>query len=305
MGTSEFGIPTLRELLNLEDHQVVAIYTKEPAISGRGNKINISPIHEIANHHNLQVFTPRSLRDTANQKTFQELAPDVAIVVSYGLILPQEILNIPQYGCFNIHPSKLPLYRGSAPLQRSIMDGEKESAVCIIKMDNGIDSGDIVYSQEFTIEANDDYQSIAIKTAEIGAKLMIKTLKNIESLELAKQNHQLASYAKKIDKAECLIDWNQPAIKIFNHIRGLSGNLGAYFYYQGEKIKILQSTYSMSNQDLDIKNFPNGSVINDKFYIKCDDGIIIPKILQKQGKNPLKINEFLNGFKPQIGSICS
>ena len=130
MGTSDFGIPTLQKLLASNDHEILAVYTKEPSISGRGNKLQVSPIHDFASKNNLKIFTPKTLRDPLIQDDFTNLNPEIAIVISYGLILPKEILDIPKFGCFNVHPSKLPLYRGSAPLQRSIIDGEKESAVC-------------------------------------------------------------------------------------------------------------------------------------------------------------------------------
>lgn len=146
MGTSEFGLPTLMELVKNPNYNLLAIYTKEPSISGRGQKLNYSPIHQFANEKNLKIFTPKTLKTPETQEEFRSFNADLAVVVSYGLILPKAILNATKYGCFNIHPSKLPLYRGSAPLQRSIMNLENESAVCIIKMDEGIDSGDIVLS---------------------------------------------------------------------------------------------------------------------------------------------------------------
>ena len=157
MGTSEFAVPTLEKLLSLTNHEILAVYTKEPSVSGRGNKLQISPIHDFANKNNLKIFTPKTLREPLIQKEFHDLNPDIAIVISYGLILPAEILNIPKFGCFNVHPSKLPLYRGSAPLQRSIMNGEKESAVCVIKMDSGVDSGDVVNQEDFMIFDNENY----------------------------------------------------------------------------------------------------------------------------------------------------
>jgi folate-dependent phosphoribosylglycinamide formyltransferase PurN len=186
----------------------------------------------------LKIFTPKTLRETLIQKEFHDLNPDIAVVISYGLILPAEILNIPKFGCFNVHPSKLPLYRGSAPLQRSIMNGEKESAVCVIKMDLGVDSGDIVNQEDFMIFDNENYQDISKKTAKIGASLIIKTLNQIadKSIKFDKQNEKLATFAKKIEKNECLIDWNKSGEEIFNKIRGLNGNLFAHFNYNNEKM---------------------------------------------------------------------
>jgi len=303
MGTSNFAVPTLEKLLLFPNYQILAVYTKEPSISGRGNKLQISPIHDFANKNNLQVFTPKSLKDFSIQKSFSDLHPDVAIVISYGLILPQEILNTPKYGCFNVHPSKLPRYRGSAPLQRSIMNGEKESAVCIIKMDPGIDSGDVVNQEDFMISDNENYQDISQKTAKIGAHLIIKTLNQIEdnSINFVKQNDNLATFAKKIEKSESLIDWNNSCENIFNKIRALSGNLDAYFNFNNEKIKILDCNFSI-NKNIDKKLI--GTIFDKDFSIVCKDGLIKPLRLQKQGKNPLTIKEFLNGFKFEIGKFC-
>ena len=303
MGTSEFAVPTLEKLLSLRNHEILAVYTKEPSVSGRGNRLQISPIHDFANKNNLKIFTPKTLREPLIQKEFHDLNPDIAIVISYGLILPLEILNIPKFGCFNVHPSKLPLYRGSAPLQRSIMNGEKESAVCVIKMDAGVDSGNIVNQEDFMILDNENYQDISKKTAEIGASLITKTLNQIadKSIEFDKQNDKLTTFAKKIEKNECLIDWNKSCEEIFNKIRGLNGNLYAHFNYNNEKIKILECSF-VENKNID-KNLI-GTIFDKDLSIVCKDGLIKPLKLQKAGKNPLKIREFLNGFKVEIGKSC-
>ena len=304
MGTSEFAVPTLEKLLSLTNHEILAVYTKEPSVSGRGNKLQVSPIHHFANQNNLKIFTPKTLREPLIQKEFCDLNPDIAIVISYGLILPVEILNIPKFGCFNVHPSKLPLYRGSAPLQRSIMNGEKESAVCVIKMDSGVDSGDIVNREDFSIHDSENYPDISQKTAEIGASLIIKTLNQIadKSIKFHKQNEKLATFAKKIEKNECLIDWNNSCEEIFNKIRGLNGNLDAHFIYNNEKIKILECAF-FKNENID-KNLI-GTIFDKDLSIVCKDGLIKPLKLQKAGKNSLKIHEFLNGFKVEIGKSCA
>ena len=304
MGTSEFAVPTLEKLLSSTNHEIVAVYTKQPSISGRGNKLQISPIHDFANKNNLKIFTPKTLRDSLIHKELHDLNPDIAIVISYGLILPTEILNIPKFGCYNVHPSQLPLYRGSAPLQRSIMNGETESAVCVIKMDAGVDSGDIVNQEDFSIFDSENYQDISKKTAEIGASLIIKTLNQItdKSIEFHKQDEKLATFAKKIEKNECLIDWNKSCEEIFNKIRGLNGNLDAHFYYNNEKINILECIF-VENKNID-KNLI-GTIFDKDLSIVCKDGLIKPLKLQKAGKNSLKIHEFLNGFKIEIGKSCS
>ncbi len=303
MGTSDFAVPTLEKLLISKNHEILAVFTKQPSISGRGNKLQTSPIHDFANKNNLKIYTPKTLREPLIQKQFQDLNPDIAIVISYGLILPPEILNIPKFGCFNVHPSKLPLYRGSAPLQRSIMNGEKESAVCVIKMDSGIDSGDIVNQEDFIILDNENYQDISKKTAEIGASLITITINQIadKSIKFHKQNEKFATFAKKIEKIECLINWNNNCEEIFNKIRSLNGNLEAYFNYYNEKIKILECDF-VKNKNIDKKLI--GTIFDKDLSIVCQDGIIKPLKLQRQGRNPLKIHEFLNGFKVEIGKNC-
>jgi len=304
MGTSDFAVPTLEKLLSLPNHQILSVYTKAPSISGRGNKLQISPIHDFANKNNIQVLIPKTLKDVAIQKSLRDLNPDVVVVISFGLILPKEILEIPKYGCFNVHPSKLPLYRGSAPLQRSIMNGEKQSAVCVIKMDIGVDSGDIVNQENFIISDNENYLNISKKTANIGASLIIKTLNQLEdnSINYIKQNDNLSTFAKKIEKSESLIDWNNNCEEIYNKIRALRGNLEAYFNFNNEKIKILECSFC-KNENIDQKLI--GTIFDKNLSIVCKDGLIKPLMLQKQGKNPLKINEFLNGFKFEIGKFCT
>jgi len=300
MGTSEFAINPLESLLNNPQIEISAIYTKAPSISGRGNKINISAIHEIANKRNLKTYHPASLKNIDVYNQINDLKPDVIIVVSYGLILPKEILSIPKFGCYNIHPSKLPLYRGSAPLQRSIMNGETKSAVCIIKMTEGLDSGDIVNAEDFNINDDEDFSDIILKSSKIGADLLIKTLDDIRAnkLKSIEQDHDKATYASKILKTESIINWNKNSHEIFNLVRSLNGNIGANMVFDNEIIKILKVNYKKTQS-----NFVNGEIIDNKLTIKCNDGFIYPQILQKSGKKPLSIKDFLNGFKFEVGKI--
>ncbi|MBM3590180.1 MAG: methionyl-tRNA formyltransferase [Alphaproteobacteria bacterium] len=303
MGTSDFGLPTLEKILSNNKHNLVAIYTKEPSIGGRGNRIQYSAIHNFAIQNNINIHTPKTLKDNYTQEQFKNFKPDLAVVVSYGLILPKEILDIPKYGCLNVHPSDLPLYRGSAPLQRSIMNNEKNSAVCIIKMDSGIDSGDVVNRKKFIINDDDNFLTISRKTSEIGAELIIKTIHETEHniLQFESQDHQKSTYANKIEKNESLIDWNKSCREIFNKVRALRGNLDAYLIYNNEKIKILecQSVKTTSNSNY------KGIIIDYEFSIGCLDGIIKPTIVQKSGKKPMSLKDFLNGFKFKLGDkVC-
>lgn len=299
MGTSDFAIPALEKILCDNEHQLIALYTKEPSIAGRGNKIQYSAIHNFAINNNIKISTPKTLKDSHIQEEFKNLKPDLAVIVSYGLILPKEILKIPKYGCFNIHPSNLPFYRGSAPLQRSIMNDEKDSAVCIIKMDSGVDSGDIVNRKKFIIKDDDNFLTISKKTSEIGAELIMKTIKEINygKLEFESQDHQKSTYANKIEKNESLIDFNKSCREIFNKVRALRGNLDAHMIYNNEKIKILECQIVETTPNHDYV----GIIVDNEFSIGCGNGIIKPKIVQKAGKKPIFLKDFLNGFKFIIG----
>ena len=303
MGTSDFALPTLQKIYQNKEFEIIAVYTKTPSIAGRGHKISYSPIYQFAQKNNLKIITPKNFKEKSAIDDFINLQADIAIVISYGLILPREILNGTKFGCYNIHPSALPLYRGPSPLQESILNNENESSVCIIKMDEGIDSGDIVNQQQYFINSKKDYPIIAQETSEIGAKLMIQTLNQIANNQiiLTPQNHKIATFTKKIDKSATQINWQNNCLKIYNQIRAFNGNLFAFFIHDNEKIKILKADYQIYEN----LNFKNGEIIDKNFAIKCYDGIILPKILQREGRKPLLINEFLNGFKINIGKILS
>ena len=301
MGTPNFACPALEKLIANPNYEIVGVYCREPKISGRGHKIQNTPIHNLALKHDLEVFTPKSLKDEAIQEKFQNLNADAAIVVAYGLLLPQEILEGTKFGCFNIHPSALPKYRGAAPIQRTIMEGEKETAICIIKMDQGLDSGDIINEEKYLLQGDETYNSLEMKFAEIGANLIIKTLEDLKNnnLKQVEQDDALMTYAKKIQKEECKINWQNSAINIERKIRGLNGSLGAYFLYDDEKIKILEAEII----EPDKENKISGQIIDDNFTISCKSGFIKPIIAQRQGKKAMNIKEILLGFSPKIGKI--
>lgn len=295
MGTPEFAVPALNALLACKDFEVVCVYSKEPQIAGRGHKLQNSPIHELALKNNLKIITPKTLRNAEIQKEFSSLNADIAVVVAYGLLLPKEILNAPKFGCINIHPSLLPRWRGAAPLQRTLMAGDLETGVDIIAMDEGLDSGDILAREKFVLDDEINLEQLAQKTSQIGADLLIKTIKNIAAGNISpiKQNHDAAVYAAKILKPEFAIDWNFSAREIHNKIRGLSGIGSAYFELKDEKIKI----HSAKIIDEKEHKFKAGEIIDDKLTIACKTGLIQPLILQKPGKNRINLDEFLRGFQ--------
>jgi methionyl-tRNA formyltransferase len=294
MGTPNFALPALQALIDDKDFEVIAVYSKEPQIAGRGHKIQNSPIHNLALQNNLKIFTPKTLKNLETQKEFANLKADIAVVVAYGLLLPIEILQAPKFGCINIHPSLLPKWRGAAPIQRSIMAGDLETGVDIIQMDEGLDSGDILAEEKLALDDEISYPELAEKLSKIGADLLIKTLKNLAANKTnpIKQNHSQSIYASKLNKDEFKIDWNFPAREIHNKIRALSGCGSAYFELNGEKIKIHQAKII----DELPHNHPAGKIIDDKLTIACKTGLIQPQILQRAGKNRVSLDEFLRGF---------
>ena len=291
MGTPEFACPTLKKLLIDPKFEIVAVYSREPQIAGRGHKLQNSPIHNLALQHDLKIITPKTLRDAEVQKEFSAFNADAAVVVAYGLILPQEILDGTKSGCFNIHPSLLPRWRGAAPIQRTIMAGDQETAVCVIKMDKGLDSGDIVAKQDYKLSGTETYAELEKEFSEIGAEILVKSLK--EDLRGTKQDEAGLTYAKKLEKSECEINWQKSAEEIDCHIRGLSGSLGAFFMLKEQKIKIF------SAEILDKISAGNvaGKISEKDFSIQCGHGIIRPLTMQRQGKKAMSVDEFLLGFK--------
>jgi methionyl-tRNA formyltransferase len=295
MGTPDFACPTLKKLIDNKEFEILAVYTKEPQIAGRGHKLTNSAIHNLALQHDLSVVTPKTLRDEAIQNQFKNFKADVAVVVAYGLILPEEILNGTKFGCINIHPSKLPRWRGAAPIQRTIMAGDSETALDIIQMDKGLDSGDVIASQLIRLNGDETYASLAPILADLGADLLIEALQKIRdgNGSAIKQDSALATYAKKIEKLECEIIWaNEGAVEVERKIRGLNGSLGAYFMHNDEKIKIFTAEIIDENSS----EFAAGKILNDKFFIQCKKGVIRPLLLQRQGKNKMRIDDFLRGI---------
>lgn len=295
MGTPEFSCPTLKKLIADPDFEIVAVYTREPQIAGRGHKLTNSPIHQLALENGLKVITPKTLRNLESQKEFLDLQADAAVVVAYGLILPQEIIDGTKLGCINIHPSLLPKWRGAAPIQRPIMAGDSETGITIIKMDKGVDSGDMITQEKFALDGTETYKNLAEKLSEMGAEILLQTLKNLrdEKVVLTKQDSSLSTYAKKIEKSECEINWQDSAEEIERKIRGLNGSLEAHFIHNGEKIKI----FAAEILDRNSCKKAAGEFLDEKLAIQCGKGVIQPLILQRQGKKPMSLEEFLRGFK--------
>ena len=303
MGTPEFSVPALKELINScktnSDYELVCVYTRRPKEAGRGQKIQYSPIYKITEENNIQIFTPKNLRNEKNQEEFKKLNIDVAVVVAYGLIIPEEVINMTKYGFINIHPSLLPKWRGSAPMQRCLLSNDEYTGVCIMKLDAGMDTGDIIkVSDKIKIDKNVDIEYLHDNLSVMGAKMLIEVLEDIKNnngnIKTYKQDDNLATIAPKIEKEEGIIDFNNSSVEyIDKQIRALWVFPSVYFNHNGNRIKILKADFEKNNN----AKYPLGSIINDKFHIQCKDGILKPLIVQKEVKNPMDIKSFLNGYK--------
>lgn len=297
MGTPEFSVPVLESIIG-DGHEVVALYTQPPRPAKRGQHPLPSPVAQTAQRYNIPVFTPESFRDKHDIEIFKSHDAHVAIVVAYGLLLPEEILSAPLYGCLNIHASLLPRWRGAAPIQRAIMAGDKQSGVMIMKMEKGLDTGPIGLVDQINITdsmtANQLHDVLSLR----GADLIIRALAALErdSLIFTPQSEEGITYAAKIQKSEAKIDWNQSAETIRNHIHGLSPFPGAYVEMEirlkKERIKILKAKLS----DDSLKTGQIGGLNEGKILIGTGDSKAIEILeLQKSGKSPMSVPEFLNG----------
>lgn len=299
MGTPDFAVPTLQKLIDNEK-DVVAVYTRKAKKSNRGFKLQNTPIYEVAEKHNIKIFTPATFKNGKNLDELKELKPDVIVVVAYGLILPKELLDIPTYGCINLHPSLLPKYRGCAPMERCLLSGDEESGICIMKVDEELDSGDIIDIYKCDIDKNMDIQELKEKFSIIGADMILKIIEKLEkgeNLNYIKQDHSLATFTDKITNEDAKIDWqNDSVITIHNKIRALNDSVGVYLYHNNNRIKLIKSDYILK------ENNTNLATIQDKYFsINCKDGILKIITLQKEGKKAMNIKDFVNGYKFNIG----
>ncbi|RST87462.1 methionyl-tRNA formyltransferase [Aquibium carbonis] len=296
MGTPDFSVPTLRALVEA-GHEVVAVYTQPPRAAGRrGLELTKSPVHVEAERLGIEVRTPKSLRGDAEQEAFCALRADVAVVVAYGLLLPSPILDAPRLGCFNGHASALPRWRGAAPIQRAIMEGDAATAMMIMKMEEGLDTGPVAMNRSVPILPEMTAGELHDTLMQAGADLMVEALAAIEAgtLTLAPQPGEGVTYARKIDKAETRIDWSCPAAKVDRRIRGLSPFPGAWCEAEiagkTERLKLLRSVVA------DGSGAP-GAILDGHLTVACGEGAVRLVEVQRAGGKPLAAVEFLRGAK--------
>ena len=295
MGTPEFSIPTL-DLLIKNKFNVVATYTQPPKKSRRGQKINSSPIEVFCKKKNIKYYNPENLNSEEELKIFKKISPDIVIVVAYGKLIPKNFLNLPKFGFINIHASLLPKWRGAAPIQRAIMNGDEKIGVSIMKIEEKLDSGPILAKKEFELDKNETHGEIEKKLSLEGANLLVENLKNIENLKFVEQDHSKVIYAEKIDKNETKINWKENAKNILAHIHGLSPNPGAWFEFNNERFKVLRAIASSKNGKI-------GQVLDENLTIGCGSNSIQILELQRQGKKKQTTKEFLLGKKIDKGTI--
>ncbi|PHP69202.1 methionyl-tRNA formyltransferase [Zhengella mangrovi] len=301
MGTPDFSVPTL-QALHRAGHDIVAVYSQPPRKAGRrGLELTPSPVHRAAAALGLEVRTPVSLKQDAEQAAFRALAADVAVVVAYGLLLPKAVLEGTRLGCFNGHASALPRWRGAAPIQRAIMAGDSETAMMIMKMDEGLDTGPVAMSEPVAIGPDMTAGDLHDVLMETGASLMVKAMAALDAgtLTLAPQPEDGVTYARKIDKGETRIDWSQAAADVHNRIRGLSPFPGAWCEMdlggKRERVKLLGSTLSAGGS-------APGTVLDDALTVACGTGAVRLTRLQKAGGKALEADGFLRGNPVEAGT---
>jgi methionyl-tRNA formyltransferase len=299
MGTPDFAVPTLVELVG-RGYDVAAAYTRAPKPAGRGMEAQASPIAHAARQFGVPVLTPASLRSEAAVAEFAAHRADAAVVVAYGLLLPQQALETPPLGCFNVHASLLPRWRGAAPINRAIMAGDAESGVTIMKMDAGLDTGEIAMAERLPIGAEMTAGELHDVLAPLGADLMLRALGALErgALRLTPQPADGVTYAAKIAKAETRIDWAAPADVVHNHIRGLSPFPGAWFELSGQRIKVLRTTRVGGSG-------PPGTVLDDKLTVACGEGAVQILQLQRAGRQPMPADAFLRGTQVPASTVLA
>ena len=301
MGTPLFAVPILKSLYQ-NGYPISVVYTQPPKKSNRGQKINKSPVQGISETLNIDFRCPKTLKDNEEEYQFlKELNADLAIVVAYGQIIPKNFLSLTKKGFINIHGSILPKWRGAAPIQRSIMNLDEDIGISVMKITENLDSGPVGSIYKIKLDHNNNAQEVSEKLSLLAAEKILDNVDNIleDKLEFIEQDHSKATYAKKIDKIEGQLDWNNDAISIIGKINGLSPFPGAFFNFKGERYKILLAEIGNGRGKV-------GEVLSDKLEIACNNNQSIKVLeIQRQGKKKQKISEFILGSQIKKGSIIS
>jgi methionyl-tRNA formyltransferase len=297
MGTPDFAVPTLVELIGA-GHDIRAVYTRAPRPAGRGMAEQLSPVHKVAAAHGIPVRTPKTLKGETALAEITADQPDVIVVVAYGMILPQAILDVPDLGCLNLHASLLPRWRGAAPIQRAVMAGDAETGVMVMKMEAGLDTGPVGMAERIAIAPNATSADLHDRLSVLGADLMHRALGALErgGLNFRAQSETGATYAAKIEKAEARITFSVPAREVHNRIRGLSPFPGAWCEMAGERVKLLRS-------EIVDGDGAAGEVLDAALTIACSEGAVRLVEVQRAGGKPMSAEAFLRGVKLSPGTV--
>lgn len=298
-GTPEFAAEHLQTLIS-STHEVVAVYSQPDRPAGRGRKLTASPVKALAVESQIPVYQPLNFKESEAVEELKSLNADLMVVVAYGLILPQVVLDAPHLGCVNVHASILPRWRGAAPIHRALLAGDVKTGVTIMQMDAGLDTGDMLIKAECDILPADTSQVLHDRLIEVGSPALVEALSQLEngSAKPVKQNSDLANYAHKLEKAEGLIDWELSAAQIDRQIRGFTPWPGAFTQWQGENVRVHSASLSSDSSNKD-----SGSIIqmdNSGFHVATGDGILVIETLQLPGKKAMAVKDILNARREQF-----
>ncbi len=295
MGTPDFSVLALDALIEA-GHEIICVYSQPPRPAGRGKADRKTPVHQRAEALGLPVRTPLNFKERTQVDELANLSADIAVVVAYGLLLPQAVLDAPLKGCLNIHASLLPRWRGAAPIQRAIMAGDEKTGVCIMQMEAGLDTGPVLLERQTEISSDDTYASLHDRLGQIGSEAIVEALDKLEMLTPQVQPNEGATYAKKIEKAEARIDWTKTALEIDRHIRGLSPFPGAWSELDGQRIKFLMSKVVEGDG-------ASGQTLDDALTIATGQGAVKIDRLQRAGKSASDASELLRGYPIPKGNV--
>lgn len=306
MGTPDFSVGPLEALIEA-GHEILLVVTQPDKKKGRGKEVQFPPVKECALKHGIEVFQPVKIKTEESVNKLREYDADVFVVVAFGQLLSQEILDMPKYGCVNIHASLLPKYRGAAPIQRVIIDGETETGVTIMQMDIGVDTGDMMLKEAVTIDEKETGETLHDKLSAVGSSLIVKALDLLEKDEIIfeKQDDSLSCYAKMLNKELGHIDWNQSAVEIERLIRGLNSWPSAYTAFQGKTLKLWEADVR-NQEDGASQAITPGTVVDvtkEEIVVACGNGMLVLKELQLEGKKRMTTKEFLLGRSMEIGTV--
>lgn len=307
MGTPDFSVPSLKALL-AADYDVVGVFTQPDRRRGRGQRVTFSPVKQVAVGENIDVFQPRSLREPEMIDVLRKLAPDAIVVVAYGQILPKEVLELPRYGCVNVHASLLPRHRGAAPIQAAIAAGDDVTGVTTMYMDEGLDTGDMILRRETPIDEADDAGTLHDRLATLGAQLLVETMAALadETAPRVKQQADLATYAPRLSREDAMIRWSASADDVANHVRAFAPRPGAYTTHRDNMLKVLAATPVARSEAVGPRE--PGEIIEltrEGFVVQTGAGAVLVTKVQPAGRGPMGGHDYSNGFRLEVGETLA